>query len=111
MNVPNADFRQMCAGVMVIITWKIVINDILPFIVFAATMIAAFESASTFFSWMMKEDHQPGGFFQRYGEINYDSLCATTSYSSATHTVCCRFTGLGHFGEFAFEPTLWWDTT
>jgi hypothetical protein len=45
-------------GVMVIITIKIVVNDILPFIVFAATIIAAFEAASIFFSWMLKEDHQ-----------------------------------------------------
>eukprot|EP01045_Picozoa_sp_COSAG04_P010672 COSAG04_NODE_659_length_11458_cov_3.404173_6_plen_84_part_00 len=77
----------MCAGVMVIITWKIVINDILPFIVFAATMIAAFESASTFFSWMMKEEHQPGGFFQRYGEINYDT-CAQRRVTAQQLTQC-----------------------
>jgi hypothetical protein len=53
-------------GVMLIIVGKIVHHDIAPFIVFAATTITAFESASMFFSWVLGVEHHFGHFFQTF---------------------------------------------
>jgi hypothetical protein len=53
-------------GVMVIIVGKIVRHDIMPFMVFAGTCIAAFESAGMFFSWMGGRQHVFGYFFHLF---------------------------------------------
>ena len=51
---------------MVIIVGKIVRHDIMPFLVFMATAIAAFEAAGMFFSWSMGLQHVFGYFFTMF---------------------------------------------
>ena len=50
-------------GVMVIIVGKIFRHDILPFIVFAGTCIAAFEAAAMFFAWLVGRPQTISGHF------------------------------------------------
>lgn len=50
-------------GVMVIIVGKIFAHDILPFVVFAGTCIAAFETAAMFFAWMAGRPQAISGHF------------------------------------------------
>ena len=53
-------------GVMLIITTRIIKQDIFPFLVFATSIIVAFEVSNSFFYWSLDMELAAGGFFTMF---------------------------------------------
>ena len=82
----------MSRAIPQIIMQTIVVNDIYPFLIFAAVMIAAFESSAQVFSWMLDSDHVGWSFFRTFTFIGDERLKVTPEYG-ALHVPTLRCFG------------------
>lgn len=72
-------------GTMLIVFGKILQKDVVPFLMFSAVIVVAFESSVQFISWLLDVDHQFGTFLLMFGSP-------------------------GHFSTIDTDPELPWDS-
>jgi len=73
-------------GIIIIVIKRIMTQNVIPFIAFAAVVIMCFEVAAYFFTWLLEREHKPGEYFNMFSQVADDDL----EYAS-------------HLG------VLWWD--
>lgn len=78
----------MPCAILQIIMQTIMVDDIYPFLIFAAVMIAAFESSGQFFSWIVDNEHVAWSFFRTFTTIGDESLKITPEYGALRTTPC-----------------------